>query len=147
MGIIADKLISKDKMMILSALGSVLIAYPLFLILERELSLTNIIFVQVVLGMLNAGFVAPSMALLSTYFPVHERYSGIGFGYALGGALLGGTTPLIIASLVNWFNSPLVPAYYLMFSGLLGITCVMWGRKGSSVFKAEPIVKESYYPV
>ena len=69
------------------------------------------------------------MALLTTYFPVHERYSGIGFGYALGGALLGGTTPLIIASLVNWSGSSLMPAYYLMFSGLIGIISILWASK------------------
>ena len=142
MGTIADKIIGKEKLMIWSSFGSILVAYPLFLILERDLSLSNIIFVQTILAIITAGFVAPSMALLATYFPVHERYSGIGFGYAFGGALLGGTTPLIIASLVNWFNSPLVPAYYLMFSGCLGIACVVWGKKGPSVFVPGPMLKE-----
>ena len=65
----------------------------------------------------------------------------IGLGYALGGALLGGTTPLIIASLTNWLDSPLVPAYYLMFSGLLGVTCVIWGTKvDSSESVSNPII-------
>jgi len=132
MGIIADKIMGKERLMILSALTSVVIAYPLFLMLENDLTLSTVILVQAILGMITAGFGAPSMALLSTYFPVHERYSGIGFGYALGGALLGGTTPLIIATLVNWFNSPLMPAYYLMFSGLIGIMCVIGGKRGDS---------------
>ena len=132
MGIIADRKVSKEKLMIFSASMTILMAYPLFLILEKDLSLSTIIFVQAIIGIMNAGFVAPSMALLSTFFSVHERYSGIGFGYALGGALLGGTTPLIVASLVSWLDSPLVPAYYLMFSGVLGITCVVWGKKGDT---------------
>ena len=132
MGIIADRKVSKEKLMIFSASMTILMAYSLFLILEKDLSLSTIIFVQAIIGIMNAGFVAPSMALLSTFFPVHERYSGIGFGYALGGALLGGTTPLIVASLVNWLDSPLVPAYYLMFSGVLGITCVIWEKKGDT---------------
>ncbi|MBY0501468.1 MAG: MFS transporter [Alphaproteobacteria bacterium] len=128
MGIIADK-VGKEKLMILSSLLSIIVAYPFFSSLENNLSLMNIIFIQAVLGIITAGFGAPSMALLSSFFPVHERYSGIGFGYALGGALLGGTTPLILASLSNWLDSSIVPAYYLMFSGLLGIVCVLGGRK------------------
>lgn len=128
MGNVADK-IGKEKLMILSSSLSVLIAYPLFSLIENNLSLHNILLVQAVLALITAGFGAPSMALLSSFFPVHERYSGVGFGYALGGALLGGTTPLILASLSSWLGSSLVPAYYLMFSGIMGVVCVVAGRK------------------
>lgn len=129
MGFIADKIVGKEKLMVLTSFLSILIAYPLFMILETNLSILNIIIAQIFLAGITAGFGAPSMALLTTYFPVHERYSGIGVGYALGGALLGGTTPLIIASLVNWSGSFLMPAYYLMFSGFLGIISILTANK------------------
>ncbi|MBP6951197.1 MAG: MFS transporter [Alphaproteobacteria bacterium] len=147
MGILADK-IGKEKLMIFSSVLSIIVAYPLFSLLENNLSLTNILIVQAILGIITAGFGAPSMALLSSFFPTHERYSGIGFGYALGGALLGGTTPLILASLSNWLGSPLVPAYYLMFSGALGVICVVNGRKVDS--KTSPVFspqKKSFSPI
>lgn len=110
------------------------------------MSLPNIIFCQAVLAITNAAFAAPSMALLTTFFPVHERYSGIGFGYALGGALLGGTTPLIVVSLVNCLNSPMIPAYYLMFSGAMGIASVAWSRKvdhSDSILSSSPTTSYS----
>ncbi|MBA3813510.1 MAG: MFS transporter [Alphaproteobacteria bacterium] len=128
MGLLADK-IGKEQLMICTCAFSILVAYPLFFALQADLSLFNIIVAQATLGIITAGFGAPSMALLSTYFPVHERYSGIGVGYALGGALLGGTAPLIVLTLVNWLDLPFAPAYYLMFSGILGITCIIGGRK------------------
>ncbi|MBS0272734.1 MAG: MFS transporter [Proteobacteria bacterium] len=131
-GLLADKFTGKESQMIGASVLTVFLAYPLFFMLQGDSSLSNIVFVQVVLLMLNVAFIAPSMALLSRYFPVHERYSGIGFGYALGGALLGGTTPLILAFLTNWLGSSLVPAYYLMFSGLLGIFCIVFGRQEHS---------------
>jgi MHS family proline/betaine transporter-like MFS transporter len=131
MGSVADR-IGKGKLMIWVASFSIVLAYLLFFILDRDLSLVNVIFVQGVLAVITAGFGAPSIALLATFFPVHERYSGIGFGYALGGALLGGTTPLILASLVEWSGSSLAPAFYLMFSGFLGVICVMGARNESS---------------
>lgn len=127
-GYIADK-VGKEKQMLFSTFLTVLVAYPLFVFLESDLSVFRVICVQVVLMIINVGFVAPTMAILSTYFPVHERYSGIGFGYAVGGAVFGGTTPLLLTTLVNWFNSPIVPAYYLMFAGILGAVCVLWGQK------------------
>lgn len=132
MGVVADK-VGKEKLMIWTCSFSVLIAYPMFFVLQKDLSLLNIFVAQGILAVITAGFGAPSMALLATYFPVHERYSGIGFGYALGGALLGGTTPLIIASLVSGFDLPLAPAYYLMFSAVLGIFCVIWGKNTNGV--------------
>jgi len=128
MGALADK-VGKEKMMITACIASFLVAYPLFSHLDRNLSLQNILFVQASLAVLNAVFAAPIMALLTTYFPVHERYSGIGFGYALGGALLGGTAPLIITTLTDKFDLPLAPAYYLMLSALFGMVCVVWGSK------------------
>ncbi len=142
-GILADK-VGKEKVMISSAFVCTLVVYPLFLFLETDLSLLNILFIQAILGLINAGVGAPSMALLSTYFPVHERYSGIGFGYALGGALLGGTTPLIIASLTAWLDSALVPAYYLMFSGVLGMVCVMWGKKEETSPSSLSVLPEKF---
>lgn len=128
MGNTADK-IGKEKLMIFSSAVSIVVAYPLFSLIQNNPLLSNILLVQAVLAVITAAFGAPSMALLSSFFPVHERYSGVGFGYALGGALLGGTTPLILASLTNWLGSSLVPAYYLMFSGVMGILCVIIGRK------------------
>lgn len=126
-GYLADK-VGKERQMLFSAFVTVIIAYPLFVFLESDLSIFRVVCVQVVLMIINVGFVAPTMAILSSYFPVHERYSGIGFGYALGGAFFGGTTPLLITYLVNRFESPIIPAYYLMFAGALGAVCVLWGK-------------------
>lgn len=129
MGNLADRIISKENLMVFSCLMFMVIAYPLFSFLKANLSLQNVILCQAIIAILNTAFAAPTMALLSTFFPVHERYSGIGFGYALGGALLGGTTPLIIVSLENWLHAPMMPAYYLMSSSILGIVCVLWSQQ------------------
>ncbi len=136
MGLLADKF-GKEVQMRTASFLLILLACPLFLFLENNFSLFNMMIVQFALLLFVAAFVAPSMALLTTYFPVHERYSGIGFGYALGGALLGGTTPLIIASLNSWYESPYIPAYYLMFSAVLGVLGVTFGKKQ----EAEPRIQ------
>lgn len=144
MGLLADK-IGKEMQMKISCILYVFLAYPLFFFLENNFSLFNMIIVQLVLLMLVASFGGPSMALLTTYFPVHERYSGVGFGYALGGALLGGTTPVIIASLNSWHESPYTPAYYLIFAGFLGVMALMFGKKQDAAIQSVSVVNELKY--
>lgn len=128
MGYLADR-VGKQTLMMTSCLLFVLVAYPLFFFLKTHLSVQNVLLCQAIIALLNTAFVAPTMPLLSTLFPVHERYSGIGFGYALGGAFLGGTTPLIIVTLEKWFETPMIPAYYLIFGSVLGVLCLLLSRK------------------
>ena len=144
MGQLADK-IGKENQMKKAALLTFLLALPLFYFLKNNFCLGNVIFVQFVIAALNVAFVPPIMPLLTTYFPVHERYSGIGFGYALGGALLGGTTPVIIATLNAWHDSPYTPAYYLMFASLLGLISLKFGRSEFGKFTAKTEPQEEGY--
>ncbi len=126
-GYTAD-IFGKRNQMLFSATTLILIAYPLFSYFENDPTIFRAFFLQAILLLLNVAFVAPSMALLATYFPVHERYSGIGFGYALGGAIFGGTTPFFLTALVKWLGSPMIPAYYTIFSGALGMLCIYLGK-------------------
>jgi MHS family proline/betaine transporter-like MFS transporter len=125
MGKIADK-IGTRKIMATAALAAILVAYPLFYLLAIAPSVQSILFIQIILSLAGAAFAAPSATLLTKLFPVEERYSGIGFGYALGGALLGGTTPLIVTTLVNWTQSPTAPAFYIMAVGFVGLISVKY---------------------
>lgn len=129
MGYLADRVISKENLMMISCVLLVVVTYPLFVFLKSNLSVQSVLICQAVIVFSYTPFVAPSMAFLSTLFPVHERYSGIGFGYALGCALLGGTAPLIIVSLEKYLQDPMVPAYYLILTSLLGVVCLLLSRK------------------
>lgn len=128
MGWLADK-VGKERLMSSSCVALVLLAYPLFKLLDGDLSLQNIIFLQFVLSIIGAAFTAPNSALLTGFFPVRERYSGMGLGYALGGALLGGTTPFFSAALVALTGLSTAPAFYLMFSGLIGFLSIHFAQK------------------
>jgi MHS family proline/betaine transporter-like MFS transporter len=128
MGYLADKF-GTVKIMSISCLSSLLLAYPLFYILETNLSVYKIIFVQILLSIVGASFSGPATTLLTKLFHVNERYSGIGFGYALGGAILGGTTPLIATTLVRWSSSPVAPSFYLMVISIIGFLSVNYAQK------------------
>ena len=128
MGLLADK-VGREKLMITTAVAAMGLAYPLFYMLEVELSVARVIMVQLALGAMVAGFAAPNVTVMREFFPINQRYSGIGFGYALGGALFGGTTPLILATLGGWFHPTIANTGYLIFSGFMGMAAVIWGKK------------------
>ncbi|MBL0942093.1 MAG: MFS transporter [Alphaproteobacteria bacterium] len=123
MGWLADK-VGKEKVMSSSCIALFLISYPMFKLLDVEFSLQNIMVFQLVLSIIGAAYTAPNSALLTTFFPVKERHSGMGLGYALGGAVLGGTTPLIATCLVHLTGLTTSPAFYLMISGVIGFLSI-----------------------
>ena len=128
MGLLADK-IGGERLMKGVAVVFMVAAYPLFSFLEQDFSITRVVIVQLVLGVMSAGFVAPNMVVMRTFFPVRQQYSGIAFGSALGDALLGGTTPLILVTLTGWTHPTFAYAGYLMFGGLIGLLAILFAQK------------------
>jgi MHS family proline/betaine transporter-like MFS transporter len=47
------------------------------------------------------------------------------FAYSVTLALAGGTAPLVSTWLVERYGNPLVPAWYIMIYGLIGLA-IMW---------------------
>jgi MHS family proline/betaine transporter-like MFS transporter len=56
---------------------------------------------------------------------------GIGFNFAV--AAFGGTTPLLTEALVNLTGSDMVPAYYLMVAGFIGLVTVKFLPESAQV--------------
>ena len=102
---------------------SILAAIPLFYFLHQN---TNFSFLTAIsfASLMMASFNAPTNALLQQLFPAKRRYSGISFGYAIGAALFGGTSPIIYLFLLEKTNNPYSPALYLSLTALIGIICL-----------------------
>lgn len=67
----------------------------------------------------------PSYAEL---FPVRVRYTGVSFGFNIGSILGGAATPFLCAWLIENTGVLLSPAYYVMFSSLVGCVAA-WSLK------------------
>lgn len=104
----------------IGVLGMGFFAYPLFLLMGTEPTLSSILFTQFILSVFAIAYCAPTSALLVELFPVNERYSGIAFGYSLGHAIFGGLTPIILTILVQSLGLTFAPAAALIFCSLLG---------------------------
>jgi MHS family proline/betaine transporter-like MFS transporter len=59
-------------------------------------------------------------AILPALFPTSVRYGAVSIGFNVAVSAFGGTTPLIAESLVAGTGNPMVPAYMLMFAGVVG---------------------------
>lgn len=59
--------------------------------------------------------------LLAQAFPPEVRYTAISLSYSLGGALIGGTTPMIGQALLNAFGSIVPVVVYALFTCLVSL--------------------------
>ncbi len=69
-------------------------------------------------GILLGSWAVVTHLFIQTLFPVGHRYTGVAFFYNLGMSLIGGTTPLVLTSLIEWSHALWVPLWY--FLGALG---------------------------
>jgi MFS transporter, MHS family, proline/betaine transporter len=64
-------------------------------------------------------------AMVVEIFPLRTRVTSMSFAYSITLALAGGTAPLVSAWLIERFQVPLAPAYYVILHGAIGLA-LMW---------------------
>ena len=84
-------------------------------------------------ALLSACFQAPMNAYMARLFPVNVRYSGLAFGYSVGIALFGGSTPMICSLLIKSTGIPIMPAFYIIFIAILGFCAVKYSKERESL--------------
>jgi MFS transporter, MHS family, proline/betaine transporter len=109
-GWLASK-VSREKLMLSASLGVVVLAIPLFTLLEGA-SLISVIGIRTYFVISGVAFFAPFHAWAQQLVPPAYRYAVISFGYAIGSQVIGSPTAAIslwcfkttgIASSVSWY--------------------------------------------
>lgn len=114
------------------AIAMIVLAIPAFLLIKAEGTWLPILGV-LILSTLLACFAAPSAATLPALFPTAIRYAAMGIGFNFAVAAFGGTTPLVTEALVNVTGNDMVPAYYLMVAGAIGLVTVKYLPESAQV--------------
>ncbi|QIP83592.1 MHS family MFS transporter [Streptomyces sp. Tu 2975] len=70
-------------------------------------------------------YYAALAGMLASRFPANVRYTGISLCYQLCGTILGGTTPIVGQSLLNWTGSITAVIFYAVFQVLLTLGCMV----------------------
>ncbi|MFB7663629.1 glycine betaine/L-proline transporter ProP [Kitasatospora sp. NPDC056138] len=76
------------------------------------------------LCLLLTCFTGAMPAALPALFPTHVRYGALSIGFNISVSLFGGTTPLVVTSLINATGDRMMPAYYMMAAAVIGAVAV-----------------------
>ncbi|ALK33256.1 MFS transporter [Burkholderia plantarii] len=110
-GRLSDR-VGRRPLVLASALGLALLAYPVFLLLNTG-NEWLILLGLVVLAALVAVTAVMDVVLLVEVFPASIRSSSAAIGHNLALAVLAGPGPFIAAALIRWTRDPNIPAWYL----------------------------------
>jgi MHS family proline/betaine transporter-like MFS transporter len=114
------------------AAAMIVLAVPAFLLIKSDGTVAPVLGV-LLLSTLLACFAAPSAATLPALFPTAVRYAAMGIGFNFAVAAFGGTTPLFTEALVSITGDELMPAYYLMAAGAIGLVTVRFLPESAQV--------------
>ncbi|GAB3678830.1 MFS transporter [Saccharopolyspora tripterygii] len=119
--VLADRIGRRKPFLVATPVALMVLAVPIYqLILSGSFGMITLAYV--LLGLL----MAPSLAAISTAiaeaFPTKVRYSGLSLAYSAAVSIFGGSTPLILSTLVEFTGNPMSPAYYLI--GVAAVSAV-----------------------
>ncbi len=123
--------IGRKPVFVFGAIGQIVLAIPCFLLIQRSGWIGPLI-ACLLLGVVLACFAAPSASTLPALFPTRVRYAALSIGFNLSVSIFGGTTPLVTSALVSSTGSTMIPAYYLIISGVIGLIAVGFLRESAT---------------
>jgi len=98
----------------------VVASVPAFLLM-RFRGVFPLVFIGVLLvGLMELCFDSTTPAALPALFPTRVRNGALAISYNIALSTVGGTTPLIAQALISSTGNAMVPAYMLIFAGLVG---------------------------
>src|SRR5690349_18850563 len=111
-GKLSDR-IGRRPVLWIGAVSTVVLAAPAFMLISIGTVPSTLAGLAMV-AFPVAFFVAILASALPALFPTAHRYSAMGIAYNFAVALFGGTSPFIIAALIQATGNDLMPAFYLM---------------------------------
>lgn len=111
-GRLSDK-IGRRPVLWIGSTSAVVLSIPAFLLIGQGHIWTTLLGLAMI-GFPVTFYVSNLASALPALFPTASRYGAMGIAYNFAVAIFGGTTPFIIAALINTTGDDMMPAYYLM---------------------------------
>ena len=124
MGALSDR-IGRRPLLITCSLLTALTAYPALSWLVAAPSFPRLLVVELWLAVVYAGYNGAMIVYLTEIVPAHVRTAGFSLAYSLATALFGGFTPAICTYLIQVTGNRAVPAVWLGFAALCGLTATL----------------------
>jgi MHS family proline/betaine transporter-like MFS transporter len=119
---------------------ALVLSYPLFWLMGQG-SATLAVVAHVLLGVVLAIFLGPTLAAMNEMFVTRVRYGGFSLGYNLSVSVFGGTAPFLVTLLASRTGNNASPALYVMAAAAITLAVIFSapetaptqaGDKGSS---------------
>ncbi len=126
-GRLSDR-IGRKPVYLMAAASVVVLVLPAFALMQ----LGELWAVMIALSMMAvpvALWIGCSAATLPALFPTASRFGAMAIAYNLSVSLFGGTTPLFSQALIDLTGNTYMPAFYIMFFGIIGGLAVLFMRE------------------
>lgn len=122
-GVLSDR-IGRRPILIIAAVSLVVLAYPLFLIVQSGTAWAGAIS-TVGLGVILALILGVHAAAAAELFPTRVRQTGLSVAYRVTAAIFAGTVPFVLTWLIAQTGNHMMPAFYLVLVELIGLAAVL----------------------
>jgi MFS transporter, MHS family, proline/betaine transporter len=126
-GALSDR-IGRIPVSALCAIAILFVAYPMFVWLVDVPTLSTLLIVWTIFGVLIAGYHGSIPALMAELFPTRTRTTGLSISYSFGVMIFGGFAPFIVQSLIEETGSKLAPSFYIMFAAGISLIALAAAR-------------------
>jgi MHS family proline/betaine transporter-like MFS transporter len=99
---------------------------PAFLLIRSGAGYPVIFIGVLLIGLMELCFDSTSPSMLPALFPTEVRYGALAIAYNVSISAVGGSIPLIAQALVSGTGNAMVPAYMLIFAGVVGAITLMF---------------------
>lgn len=126
MGAWSDR-IGRKGLSLWSLVVTFVLMYPLFSWLAAAPTVSKLVLVQTLLSITLSGYYGPFGALIAELFPANVRSTSLSLAYNFAVMLFGGFGPFIVTWLIQTFDSPLAPTWYVMGGlavSIVAVACV-----------------------
>jgi MHS family proline/betaine transporter-like MFS transporter len=123
-GTLSDKH-GRFQVLTIALLITGLSSYPLFLLLNQFPSVTTLLMVQALVGVLIAACLGPIPAMLADVFPTAIRGTGLALSYNFSVTLFGGFAPLIVTWMIDATGNKMAPSFYVIGTALISVIAVI----------------------
>lgn len=122
-GWLSDKY-GRKKIMIAGAAGLMVLAYPVFSLLDQP-SIVGVYLGSMVLLIPVMAYWGGFSPAVVEIFSAEHRFSAMGISYNLGAGIFGGTAGVLVTAFSGWTNNVIGPVIYLVpFSFVVLILCI-----------------------
>jgi len=127
-GAISDRC-GRWPIMVGASCAALALSYPLFVWLAAVPTLSTLLAVQGVMGIVGAIYLGPLAALMSEIFPTRMRTTGLAISYSVCVAIFGGFAPFINAWLISVTSSNVAPSFYLTVAAAISLAALVTQRR------------------